>query len=207
MLSNNKSYLCLNVISCDDIAYSSEGSSYNTLRRIPVSPNNKMQYLMSTSHGRPCPNWLRLWLDHHIIRPKKKYMLDCPFTPFFAWVGRSDLFPFFSFSRCQRTPKTALTFHERSSCQASKVLLIILYISLFLRLYFGKFLQKQFPRVISFSVFFVRSINERYHIWALLATAPSAVQWSVRLVPCESMTSDKQACDVICDTGSPYPCV
>ena len=160
----------MNVISCDDISYSSEGSRYNTLRRIPVSPNNKMQYLMSTSHGRPCPNWLRLWLDHHIIRPKKKYMLDCPFTPFFAWVGRSDLFPFFSFSRCQRTPKTALTFHERSSCQASKVL-IILYIllqSLFLRLYFGKFLQKQFTRVISITRFFVRSINERYmygHYW------------------------------------------
>ena len=62
-------------------------------------------------------------------------------------------------------------------------------------------------RIISFTVFFVRSINERYHIWALLATAPSVVQWSVRLVPCESMTSDKQACGVICDTGSPYPCV
>ena len=87
---------------------------------------------------------------------------------------------------------------------------LILYISLqalFLRLYFGKFLQKQFPRVISFTMFFVRSINERYHIWALLVTAPSVVQWSVRMIPCEIMTSDKQACGLICDTGSPYPCV
>ena len=57
--------------------------------------------------------------------------------------------------------------------------------ALFLRLYFGKILQQIFPRVISFAMFFVHSINERYHIRALLATAPSVVQSIVRLVPCD----------------------
>ena len=109
--------------------------------------------------------------NNHNLRPTKK-CVGLPFHPIFC-LGQSVgsiLFIIFVLFRCQRTPKTALTFHERSSCQASKVL-IILYIllqSLFLRLYFGKFLQKQFTRVISITRFFVRSINERYmygHYW------------------------------------------
>ena len=79
-------------------------------------------------------------------------------------------------------PKTAKTFHERSGRQTSKVFHLI-HQALFLRLYFGKILQKLFPRVVLFIMFFVHSKNERYHIRALLATAPSVVQWIVRLVP------------------------
>ena len=50
------------------------------------------------------------------------------------------------------------------------------------------------------------AINKRaISMWALLTTAPSVDQLIVRLVPCKIVTSDKRACGLICDTGSPNP--
>ena len=170
--------------SCCDRNYSWQIDCYKSICRTPffIFPSKLTQFAQCYRHIK---SWLGL----------KKNMLDCPFTRFFAWVGRLGFF-FLERPKLHKHFKNNQVVKQASSLQ-----------SLFLRLYFGNILQKQFPRVISFTVFFARSINERYHICALLATAPSVVQWSVQLVPCESMTSDKQACGLIRDTGSPYPCV
>ena len=50
--------------------------------------------------------------------------------------------------------------------QARYFMLYISLQALFLHLYFGKILPKLFPRVISFTIFFVHSLHERYHIRA-----------------------------------------
>ena len=71
-------------------------------------------------------------------------MLDCPFTRFFAWVGRSGIFQFLYFFY-QMSKNSKLHKHFMKD--------LVVHISLqalFLRLYFGKFLQKQLPRVISY---------------------------------------------------------
>ena len=85
--------------------------------------------------------------------------------------------------------------------EARYFILYILLRVLFLRHLFWQIPSKTISRVISFTMFFVCSINKPYHIRALLATAPSVVQWIVRLVPCEIVTLDKLACGLICVRG------
>ena len=137
----------------------------------------------------------------HIRPPKKICWIALSPDFLLGSVGRDILFCFFEMSK---NALLKLHKHFMKDLFVKQARYFILYISLqalFLHLYFYKILPKLIPRVISFSMFFVHSINERYHIRALLATAPSVVQWIVRLVPCEIVTSDKRACSLICVRG------
>ena len=53
----------------------------------------------------------------------------------------------------------------------------ILLQALFLLLYFGKFLQKQFPRVILCTIFFLQSINEQYQCGHYWQQRPLLINW------------------------------